>query len=111
MDKTIFTRSDWFFGGLLFLLTFTVYLATLCPTVYVEGSGELISSIHLLGIAHPTGYPLLCLIGRMIDTIIPFGSVAWRINLTSALLGAVVVSCSLSHRPSGHRQSSLRSIP
>ncbi|MBI4532016.1 MAG: DUF2723 domain-containing protein, partial [Candidatus Latescibacteria bacterium] len=83
---------DRFFGSLLFLLTFVVYLETLCQTVYAEGSGELISAIHLLGIAHPTGYPLLCLIGRLIDTIVPLGSVAFRVNLTSALVGAATIT-------------------
>ena len=39
---------------------------TLCPTVYVEGSGELIGAAYRLGTAHPTGYPLFCLSSRLL---------------------------------------------
>ena len=77
-------------GGLLAACGF-VYVRTLCPTVYVEGTGELISASHFLGIAHPTGYPLFCLVARLLSAFVPAGSVAYRVNLASALFGALTV--------------------
>jgi len=67
--------------------TLTVYTTTLPPTVTGEDSGELITAAYSLGVAHPPGYPLWCLVGKLF-TLLPFGSVAWRVALMSALFGA-----------------------
>ena len=68
------------------------YLATLCPTVYVEGSGELIGATYLLGTPHPTGYPLYCLVVRVFTALMPLASVAYEVNLATALTGAVTAA-------------------
>ncbi|MEE2657824.1 MAG: DUF2723 domain-containing protein [Candidatus Latescibacterota bacterium] len=73
----------------VFLLTFCIYAITLCPSVYVEGSGELIGATQLLGTAHPTGYPLFTLVGRVVCAVLPFSSPAVEVNLFSALCGAL----------------------
>lgn len=65
-----------------------VYLATLCPTVYEGDSGELLAVISTLGVAHPTGFPLYILLGKLFMTLIPAGEPALRVNLLSALGGA-----------------------
>ncbi|MYC70191.1 MAG: DUF2723 domain-containing protein [Gemmatimonadetes bacterium] len=65
-----------------------VYGMTLCPTVYVEGSGELIGAAYRLGTAHPTGYPLFCLNSRLIALALPWVSPAMAINVASALFAA-----------------------
>ena len=65
-------------------LSLVVYLQTLCPTVYVEGSGELIGATYLLGTPHPTGYPLFCLLGRLIAVLLPLSSPALEVNAASA---------------------------
>ena len=72
----------------VFFLCFWGYLLTLCPTVYVEGSGELIGASYLLGTAHPTGYPLFCLAGRLFAAIMPWGNPAYKINLFTAFSSA-----------------------
>lgn len=69
---------------------FLVYLRTLAPTVTGEDSGELIAAAYTLGIAHPPGYPLWCVLAHAF-TWIPFGEVAWRVNLMSAVFGAATV--------------------
>ena len=61
---------------------------TLCPTVYVEGSGELIGAAYKLGTAHPTGYPLFCLSSRLLALALPWVSPAMAINVSSALFAA-----------------------
>ena len=71
------------------LAALVVYGMTLCPTVYVEGSGELIGAAYGLGTAHPTGYPLFCLGSRLIALMLPWVSPAMAINAASALFAAV----------------------
>ncbi len=70
------------------LAALVVYGMTLCPTVYVEGSGELIGAAYGLGTAHPTGYPLFCLSSRLIALALPWVSPAVAINAASALFAA-----------------------
>src|SRR6266498_1775135 len=67
----------------------TIYLRTLAPglTWANAGSdgGDLITAAATGGIAHPTGYPLYLLLARLFQ-LLPFGSLAFRTNLMSALL-------------------------
>lgn len=84
-----FPYRSWLTALLAFLLSMTLYLLTLSPTVTGEDSGELIAAAYGQGVAHPPGYPLWTLLATGIIKIIPFGSVAWRVNLLSALLAAL----------------------
>ncbi len=72
-----------------FVFAFFVYWLTLCPTVYVEGSGELIGAAYYLGTPHPTGYPLFSLCARIVAVLLPWGSPAYKINFASALFAAL----------------------
>jgi len=67
-----------------------VYFVTLGPTITGEDSGELVTAAYHLGIAHPPGYPIWCLLGKLF-TYIPHGTVAWRVNFMSAFFGAATV--------------------
>ncbi|MSR47523.1 MAG: DUF2723 domain-containing protein [Planctomycetes bacterium] len=73
---------------MVFAAAFALYFFTLCPAVWVGDSGELIAAAHVLGIPHPTGYPLWILLNKGFELLCPFGSVAWRMNLFSALCAA-----------------------
>ncbi len=77
---------------LTFVLSGLVYALTLCPTVYVEGSGELIGAVSMLGTPHPTGYPLFCLFGRLVVVALPMGNTALEVNIASALMCALAAS-------------------
>jgi len=74
------------------IFTFIVYLLTLHPTVGGGDAGELTVAASRVGIVHPPGYPLFCILGKLL-TFLPFGTVAWRVNLLSALCdtGAAVL--------------------
>ena len=54
-------------------------------------SGELAVASYYLGVAHPTGYPLYTLLGRLF-TLLPLGDVAYRLNLMSAFFGAAAAA-------------------
>lgn len=75
-----------------FAAALAIYLLTLCPTVYVEGSGELIGAVRLLGTPHPTGYPLYCLLGRLCCALVPLGGPVWPVNLTTAITSAAAAA-------------------
>ncbi len=72
------------FVCILFFTNLIVYLSTLSPTVGFIDSGELAVVCAKLGIAHPTGYPIYTLLGR-IFTLLPVKEVIFRVNLMSLL--------------------------
>ena len=80
----------WLAASALSLVWFAVYLITVSPTVNFIDSGELITAVHEPGVAHPPGYPLYTLLGY-VAAHLPFGEVAWRVNVMSAFWGALAV--------------------
>jgi len=70
-----------------------VYLATLAPSIGGGDSGELTAVACRLGVAHPPGYPLYTLLAQPFAWL-PLGSLAWKLNLASAVfgLGAAVLA-------------------
>ena len=78
------------------LFVFVLYLRTLAPTVLPLDRTQLPDSAMLqmqagvLGITHPTGYPTYLMLGHLF-TYLPFGDVAYRVNLASAVFGALAV--------------------
>lgn len=79
-------------AGMVFIVSFAVYLRTLCPTVFVEGTGENIVCAWTLGVPHPPGFPLFCLLSKAFAEVVRVGTIAYRVNLFSALAGAAAVS-------------------
>ncbi len=72
---------------LSFLIPFIVYLITLAPTVTFIDSGELAAVATKLGVAHPTGYPLFTVLGRLF-TLIPINEEIYRLNLMCAVISS-----------------------
>ncbi len=72
-------------------VSFALYLWTLAPTVTGEDSGELIAAAFTLGIPHPPGYPLWCLLAKAFIQWVPYGDAAWRANLMSAVFASFTV--------------------
>jgi len=72
----------------VFAALLTLYLSTIIPTVVDEDSGELVSAAHVLGITHPTGYPLWTMLARGFDLLPLGGTSAYRVALLSAVSAA-----------------------
>lgn len=96
--------------GLLHLLAaavppFAVYLATLHPGLPAGDSGELVAVAATLGVAHPPGYPLWTMLAGLWERALPLGTVAWRLNLFSAvcMAGAAALLAAAVRRVSGSR--------
>lgn len=73
---------------LLFLMSVLIlfaYFRTTPSTIYLGDAGEIVTSIHRLGIPHPPGYPLYTLFGK-IFTMLPVGDIAFRVNMMPVFL-------------------------
>ena len=78
-------------------LPLLVYYLTLAPNLtWAHGGdgGDLIVAAYTLGISHPPGYPAYTLLAHLF-TLLPWGSVAFRVNLLSAM-GAAVAAGSVA---------------
>lgn len=73
-----------------FIFPLILYLQTLAPTVYNLDSAELTTAAATLGITRATGYPLYILVGFLFSKI-PIFDVGYRINLFSAVCGALTI--------------------
>ncbi len=74
-----------------FVGSFLLYVSTMAPSVVPGDAAEFQFVPYILGIAHPPGYALYVLLGKLF-TLFPLGSVAYRMNLFTALWGALTVS-------------------
>ncbi len=95
-------RVRWMPPVVLGLVTFALYWRTMLPSVGQADTFEFQVVVPLLRVAHPTGYPLYVLLGKLF-TLLPLGNVAWRVSLASAVFatGAVLVLYPLVLRLTG----------
>ena len=83
---------DLLIAALLGGAAFALYAVTLAPTVLAGDGGEFQFVPYMLGVAHPTGYPLYTILGWLWSHLLPLGDVAWRMNLFSAFWAALAVA-------------------
>ncbi|MBA2694252.1 MAG: DUF2723 domain-containing protein [Rubrobacter sp.] len=75
---------------------FVLYLRTLAPTMLYYDPAGMYDSVmlqvkaYVLGIPNPTGYPTYMMIAHLF-TYLPWANVGWRVNLVSAVFGALAV--------------------
>ncbi len=86
MLSSFFRRIDPF-AVLAATVPLAIYLLTLAPSVTFFDSGEFITAIHSLGTAHSPGYPFFVNYAKPF-TWLPFGSIAFRVNIATALSAA-----------------------
>lgn len=91
-DRFSLGRHDLLICVSVFVLTLACYILTLTPTIFFGDSGEFITASYHLGIVHPPGYPLYTLFGKLFMTIIPFGDIAYRMNLMSAIFASAAAA-------------------
>ncbi len=83
-------KCDSLVASLVGLGSFMLYVFTLSLGVEGGDPGEFQFVPYVLGIPHRTGYPLYILLGKLWGYL-PVGSVAYRMNLFSALFAALAV--------------------
>ena len=69
-------------------LPFAVYAAGACRTAYVGDSGDLLTAIAVMGIPHPSGYPLYVLLAKAWSLVLFVLPLPWSISLFSAACAA-----------------------
>jgi hypothetical protein len=85
-------QQENYLAVVVFFIAFVVYHGTMCPTVSFTDSGELATVATTLGIAHPTGYPLWTLIGRLAVMMPLGGEEIVRLNVFACVLTALAVA-------------------
>jgi uncharacterized membrane protein len=100
-------RRDYVIALIIGLAGFLLYAATAAPSVATlfDDSLEFQVVLPTLGIAHPSGYPLYTLLGKLFTLLIPFRDAAGRANLLSALCAgaALGVLYLLAQKVAGNR--------
>ena len=91
---------EWLTALITLLGVGCVYWSTVAPGLTFWDAGEFIACSHILGIPHPPGTPFFILMGRFMTLLLPFGEVAWRVNMLSALssVGAAVLGSLIVYR-------------
>jgi len=77
--------------GVVFFLSYAFFLLNLHPSLPWGDGPELITASASLGVPHPPGYPLYVLLGHL-AYLVPIGNAAFRLNLLSALFGALAAT-------------------
>ena len=75
----------------VFAGAFVALVAAAAPGMYFKDGGELASAALGLGVAHPTGFPVFCLVGKGFG-LLPTGSSFFRMNLQSAAMLALAAA-------------------
>ena len=83
-------KDGWWTAAFAFAAPFVLYLRTMAPTIYNLDSAELTTAAATGGLVRATGYPLYLVIGRLWSHL-PIGDVGYRMNLLSAVCGALTV--------------------
>ena len=108
IDRPLFklpvATSEGRVAAILGACLFAVYAAGACRTIFVGDSGELVAAVHVLGIPHPSSYPLYVLLGKLWTILLPVGSIAFRMSLFSAAFAAA--TCVVLYRVA--REAGLR---
>ncbi|MEZ4519170.1 MAG: DUF2723 domain-containing protein [Chloroflexota bacterium] len=85
------TRWRWLGPVLVVLALLPVYLLTMSHAVGEADTFEFQVVAPQLGIAHPTGYPLYLILGKLFS-LLPLGTVAWRVNMASAVYAVLAAA-------------------
>ncbi|MFQ5410555.1 MAG: protein O-mannosyl-transferase family, partial [Anaerolineales bacterium] len=83
---------SWSFDAALGLAFLGLYALTTARDVLPADAGEFQAVVPLLGVAHPPGFALYTLLGKLFITLVPLGAPAFRLNLFAAVTGAATLA-------------------
>ncbi len=92
LSKPLFplARLDNLFALFTGSLSLALYVRTLAPSLLYGDIAEFQTLSYTLGMTHASGYPTQIIFGKLF-TFLPFGDIAYRVNLMSAFFGALAV--------------------
>lgn len=89
-------RFDYWIALAVTLISGVIFTMTAGRAAAFWDCGEFMACAYILGIPHPPGAALFVMLGRAVS-IVPFGDIAFRLNLFSAFSSALAVGfCALS---------------
>lgn len=91
-EHAAITACTWPLFPVALVAFFIALIWTTCGVPYWIDSNEFVVTGYLLQNPHPPGHPLYTLLSKAV-TFVPVGSIAWRINLLSALLAVLSLAC------------------
>ncbi len=96
MNEPINSKNNLNISAVIFfvmtlLISGGVYLYTLAPTVTFGDSGDFITAAYALRFAHPPGYPVFIILGKLFSLLPISGEIAYRINFMSAFFSTLSV--------------------
>ncbi|MDD3520984.1 MAG: DUF2723 domain-containing protein [Actinomycetota bacterium] len=74
-----------------FIATFIIYLLTMNPSSFGYDTTWFHIQVPQLAVGQTTGFPIAFLLGKLF-TFLPFGTIAFRLNLFSVFFGAATVT-------------------
>src|SRR5437868_13401839 len=89
----ILARGDnktWVEAAVVVGAVVVLYFFTAVRDIVVGDTPELITAAVTLGVPHPPGYPLFTMLGHLFS-LLPFGSIPFRVNLLSVVCDSVAV--------------------
>jgi hypothetical protein len=86
------TLADLVLTVLCFAVGLTIFISTLAPGLLRDDSAEFQTLAYTLGMTHATGYPVYIFLAKAFTRLIPVRNIAYRVNLLSAVLGAVCMA-------------------
>ena len=89
LSKAPFDRVNAALAAAVFFISLIVYYLTVAPTMSFWDCGEFIACSSILGIAHPPGFPLYLILGRVFSVLPLAADISMRINLFSVISAAV----------------------
>src|SRR5512145_1090395 len=94
------TKLPYVMFTIVLLAFLALYVRTAAPSVMGGDSAEFQLAAPLLGVPHPTTYPLYVLLSKLATLLIPFGDMARRVTLVSSGCAALAVALFflLTHR-------------
>jgi hypothetical protein len=79
-------------AALVFLASLVIYLPTLSPSVVLGDGGEMQMLSDVLGVSHPTGYPLSMMLAWLFGHLPLGGDYAFRVTLLCAVATAAATA-------------------
>ncbi|MBL8098039.1 MAG: DUF2723 domain-containing protein [Anaerolineales bacterium] len=85
-----FGKIDILLCILIGLISLSLYIRTLAPSLLWGDSAEFQTLSYTLGMTHPSGYMTQIMFGKLF-TYLPIGNIAYRVNLMSAVFATVAI--------------------
>ncbi|MHB1347264.1 MAG: protein O-mannosyl-transferase family [Candidatus Humimicrobiaceae bacterium] len=90
-DTGLFKLYKYSVYALSFIISFVIFLKTMNPSSFGYDTSWFHIQVAELAVGQTTGFPLAFLLGKLL-TFLPFGTIAYKLNMFSVFWGAATVT-------------------